>query len=522
MIGTAYWYMHTDQWRNDGYSRRRARLAAGRRATWTACTPPTRSRSRRGSAGCRSTRSSTATRSTSRTRRGRRRRRRGRRRGEPTSPSSCTTGRCSRRSRTSTPRRTGRARWCSGGPTCSAPRPRATSTSSSTCSAPTPTCWRTTNADAPRPTRRASGTTRRPRASSTCWSPRDFRMTSTTLLSDVVFPAATWYEKHDLSSTDMHPFVHAFTPAIDPPWEAKTDFEMFHPLARESRSWPRTHLGVRQRPGQRAAAARHPRRDRAARAASSGTGRAATSRRCPARPCRCSRSSSATTPRSPTSSPPSARWPTGSASRSRTSPTGSRRRSTGWPRTNGVMLGGAGDGRPAIDTDVKLAEAILTFSGTTNGELAVAGLPDPRAAGRQAARRPGRGVGGEADHLRRHPGRAGAGDHLAGVVGLGDRRTALRAVHGQHRAAQAVPHPDRPDALLPRPRLDDRPRRGAADLPATAGHAPAVRRAEARPRRREAGHRPLPDPALEVVDPLRVPGQPVHARRSRAAARRSG
>jgi nitrate reductase alpha subunit len=25
-------------------------------------------------------------------------------------------------------------------------------------------------------------------------------MTSTTLLSDVVFPAATWYEKHDLSA----------------------------------------------------------------------------------------------------------------------------------------------------------------------------------------------------------------------------------------------------------------------------------------------------------------------------------
>ena len=47
----------------------------------------------------------------------------------------------------------------------------------------------------------------------------DFRMTSTTLLSDVVLPAATWYEKADLSSTDMHPFVHAFSPAIDPPWK---------------------------------------------------------------------------------------------------------------------------------------------------------------------------------------------------------------------------------------------------------------------------------------------------------------
>jgi nitrate reductase / nitrite oxidoreductase, alpha subunit len=63
----------------------------------------------------------------------------------------------------------------------------------------------------------------------------DFRMTSTTLLSDIVLPAATWYEKYDLSSTDMHPFVHAFTPAIDPPWEAKSDFDMFHLIAQESR-----------------------------------------------------------------------------------------------------------------------------------------------------------------------------------------------------------------------------------------------------------------------------------------------
>ena len=72
----------------------------------------------------------------------------------------------------------------------------------------------------------------------------DFRMTSTTLLSDVVLPAATWYEKHDLSSTDMHPFVHAFTPAIDPPWEAKSDFELFHLLAEKLSDLARTHLGV--------------------------------------------------------------------------------------------------------------------------------------------------------------------------------------------------------------------------------------------------------------------------------------
>ncbi|MCA1822524.1 MAG: molybdopterin-dependent oxidoreductase, partial [Pseudonocardia sp.] len=74
----------------------------------------------------------------------------------------------------------------------------------------------------------------------------DFRMTSTTLFSDIVLPAATWYEKHDLSSTDMHPYVHAFSPAISPPWETKTDFEAFHRIARGFSWLAEKHLGVRQ------------------------------------------------------------------------------------------------------------------------------------------------------------------------------------------------------------------------------------------------------------------------------------
>ncbi len=47
----------------------------------------------------------------------------------------------------------------------------------------------------------------------------DFRMASTGLYSDIVFPAATWYEKEDLSSTDMHPYVHVFQAAVDCAWE---------------------------------------------------------------------------------------------------------------------------------------------------------------------------------------------------------------------------------------------------------------------------------------------------------------
>lgn len=59
----------------------------------------------------------------------------------------------------------------------------------------------------------------------------DFRMTSSGLYSDIVLPAATWYEKHDLSSTDMHPFIHPFNPAVDPLWESKTDWDTFRTLA---------------------------------------------------------------------------------------------------------------------------------------------------------------------------------------------------------------------------------------------------------------------------------------------------
>ncbi|NDI35218.1 nitrate reductase subunit alpha [Chengkuizengella sediminis] len=60
----------------------------------------------------------------------------------------------------------------------------------------------------------------------------DFRMTGTGLYSDIVLPAATWYEKYDISSTDMHPFVHPFNPAIAAPWETRSDWDTFKKLAK--------------------------------------------------------------------------------------------------------------------------------------------------------------------------------------------------------------------------------------------------------------------------------------------------
>ena len=63
---------------------------------------------------------------------------------------------------------------------------------------------------------------------------------------------------------------------------------------------------------------------------------------------------------------------------------------------NGVMLGGAGDGRPAIDTDAKMAEAILALSGDDQRPARRAGLPAAGAAHRHPAGRPRRGQRGEA------------------------------------------------------------------------------------------------------------------------------
>ena len=44
----------------------------------------------------------------------------------------------------------------------------------------------------------------------------DFRMSTTCVYSDIVLPTATWYEKNDLNTSDMHPFIHPLTAAADP------------------------------------------------------------------------------------------------------------------------------------------------------------------------------------------------------------------------------------------------------------------------------------------------------------------
>ncbi len=61
----------------------------------------------------------------------------------------------------------------------------------------------------------------------------DFRMSTTCMYSDIVLPTATWYEKNDLNTSDMHPFIHPLSAAVDPIWESRSDWEIYKDLARK-------------------------------------------------------------------------------------------------------------------------------------------------------------------------------------------------------------------------------------------------------------------------------------------------
>jgi nitrate reductase alpha subunit len=70
----------------------------------------------------------------------------------------------------------------------------------------------------------------------------NFRMDTSALYSDIVLPAATWYEKADLNSTDMHSFIHPLSKAVPPCWESKSDWETFREIAGAFSALAKTHF----------------------------------------------------------------------------------------------------------------------------------------------------------------------------------------------------------------------------------------------------------------------------------------
>ncbi len=72
----------------------------------------------------------------------------------------------------------------------------------------------------------------------------DFRMSTTCVYSDIVLPAATWYEKNDLNTSDMHPFIHPLSSAVVPAWECRNDWDIYKGIAKKFSEIAPEVLGV--------------------------------------------------------------------------------------------------------------------------------------------------------------------------------------------------------------------------------------------------------------------------------------
>ena len=197
----------------------------------------------------------------------------------------------------------------------------------------------------------------------------DFRMNGSCVYSDVVLPAATWYEKHDLSSTDLHPFVHPFNAAIPPPWETKSDWDAFNRIAERFSELAEKHLG--KRTDLVAAPLLHDTPDELAQPG--GRVRDWRAGDCEPLPGRTM----------PKLVAVERDYPAVHARMTALGPlverAGIGAKGIAWKpeqevaelgRRNGVVRRGPARGRPSLRRDVDVCEAILALSGTTNGRLA--------------------------------------------------------------------------------------------------------------------------------------------------------
>jgi nitrate reductase alpha subunit len=201
----------------------------------------------------------------------------------------------------------------------------------------------------------------------------DFRMTSNCLYSDIVLPAATWYEKYDLSSTDLHPFIHTFNQAITPPWEARADWDIFIHIAEVFSQLAKKHLGVRR--DLLAVPLLHDTIDEIAQPF--GEVRDWKADECEPVPGKTmpklivvERDYGAVAEKQRSIGP-------------LLEALGNSTKGATWKpleeidylrRKNGVVSGGVADGRPSLACAEQACEAILALSGTTNGRIAVEGF----------------------------------------------------------------------------------------------------------------------------------------------------
>jgi nitrate reductase / nitrite oxidoreductase, alpha subunit len=302
----------------------------------------------------------------------------------------------------------------------------------------------------------------------------DFRMSTTCLYSDIVLPTATWYEKNDLNTSDMHPFIHPLSRR----W---TRCGSRAATGRSTRASPRSlQRGLRRPPRRRegtgadAADARH-----------AGRAGAALRRVKDWKKGECELIPGKTAPQITVVE--------------RDYPNVYKRFTALGPLMDKVGNGGKGiawnteteveqlgelngktltrgptKGMPRIETDIDACEVILQLAPETNGHVAVKAW---EALGKQTGR--------DHTHLALHredekirfrdiqaqPRKIISSPTWSGI----ESETSLQRRLHQRARADPLAHADRPPAVLPGPPLDDRLRRGLSsyrppvDLKTTAG-----------------------------------------------------
>ena len=70
----------------------------------------------------------------------------------------------------------------------------------------------------------------------------NMRMNTTPTYTDIVLPAAHWYEKEDINTTDLHSYFHPMGAAVMPNWESKSDWDAYQFLAKKFSEIAKKHF----------------------------------------------------------------------------------------------------------------------------------------------------------------------------------------------------------------------------------------------------------------------------------------
>ena len=337
------------------------------------------------------------------------------------------------------------------------------------------------------------------------------------MYSDIVLPTATWYEKNDLNTSDMHPFIHPLSAAVDPVWEAKSDWEIYKAIAKKFSEVCVGHLGVEK--DLVLTPTLHDTPSELAQAIDVKDWKKGECELVPGKT-------------APQMTVVERDYPNTYKKFTALGPlmakVGNGGKGIAWNTEREVKNladlnypvtdEGVTKGLPRIESDIDAcrgradARAGDQRRGRGEGVGGAVGDHRPRAHAPRAAE------GGREDPLPRHPG-AAAQDHLQPDL----ERHRVRARELQRRLhqrprADPVAHADRPPAVLPGPQVDARVRRGPVRLPAAGGPeddpSDAGQQAQRQPRDGAQLHHAAP----EVGDPLHLHRQPDHAH---AVARRA-